>query len=115
MMVAADQSYEEQQRMMDWVLYISRRMFSLLTQGLSPAHSFCAVFPVLHDCSICNLLGEAILRLASHTNQSHFMSGGLLPMFILVSSTLRLATRDFSFQLNPCGHSPYVTSSLTRR
>jgi hypothetical protein len=34
--------------------------------------------------------------------------------FVLASSPLRLTTRDF-FQLNPCGHSPYVTSSLTKR
>jgi hypothetical protein len=33
--------------------------------------------------------------------------------FVLASSPLRLTTRDF-FQLNTCGHSPYVTSSLTR-
>jgi hypothetical protein len=33
--------------------------------------------------------------------------------FILASSPLRLTTRDF-FQLNPCGHRPYVTPSLTR-
>jgi hypothetical protein len=32
--------------------------------------------------------------------------------FVLVSSPLRIAARVF-FQLNPCGHSPYVTSSLT--
>jgi hypothetical protein len=31
----------------------------------------------------------------------------------LAPSPLRLTTRDF-FQLNPCGHSPYVTP-LTRR
>jgi hypothetical protein len=31
--------------------------------------------------------------------------------FVLAPSPLRLTTGDF-FQLNPCGHSPYVTSSL---
>jgi hypothetical protein len=35
--------------------------------------------------------------------------------FVLASSCLRLTTRDFFFQLNPCSPSPYVTSSLTRR
>jgi hypothetical protein len=35
--------------------------------------------------------------------------------FVLAPSSLRFMTRDFFFQLNPCGHSPYVTSSLTRR
>jgi hypothetical protein len=34
--------------------------------------------------------------------------------FVLASSPLRSTSRDF-FQLNPCGNSPYVTSSLTRR
>jgi hypothetical protein len=33
--------------------------------------------------------------------------------FVLPSSLLRPTTSDI-FQLNPCGHSPYVTSSLTR-
>jgi hypothetical protein len=33
--------------------------------------------------------------------------------FFLVTSLLRLTTNIF-FQLNTCGHSPYVTSSLTR-
>jgi hypothetical protein len=32
-----------------------------------------------------------------------------------VSSPLRIMTREFSFQLNPCSHSPYVISSLTGR
>jgi hypothetical protein len=34
--------------------------------------------------------------------------------FILTPSPLRLTTGDFFFQLNPYGHSPYVTS-LTRK
>jgi hypothetical protein len=34
--------------------------------------------------------------------------------FILASSPLRITTTDY-FQLNPCGNSPYVTSSPTRR
>jgi hypothetical protein len=32
----------------------------------------------------------------------------------LAPSPLRLTTRFFFFQLNTCGHSAYVTSSLTR-
>jgi hypothetical protein len=67
MMVAtdvADRSVEEQQRMIDRALCIPRRMFSLLTSVLSPVDFFCAVIPVLHDCSPCNLLGAAIPRLA---------------------------------------------------
>jgi hypothetical protein len=36
--------------------------------------------------------------------------------FALASSSLRLTTIDlFFFQVIPCSHSPYVTSSLTRR
>jgi hypothetical protein len=57
---AADRSCEEQRRMIDHVLCISRRMSSLLSPVLSPAGSFCVVIPVLHDCSLCNLLGTAI-------------------------------------------------------
>jgi hypothetical protein len=34
--------------------------------------------------------------------------------FVLVPSPLRLTARIFFFQLNTCGHSPYITSSLTR-
>jgi hypothetical protein len=34
--------------------------------------------------------------------------------FVLATSLLRLTTRIFIFQLNTCGYSPYVTSSLTR-
>jgi hypothetical protein len=34
--------------------------------------------------------------------------------FVLAPSPLRLTVRIF-FQLNTCGHSPYITSSLTRR
>jgi hypothetical protein len=34
-------------------------------------------------------------------------------LFVFVSGPLRLTTRDI-FQLNSCGNSPYVTSSLTR-
>jgi hypothetical protein len=33
----------------------------------------------------------------------------------VVSSPLRLITRDLFYQLNTCGHSPYVISSLTTR
>jgi hypothetical protein len=35
--------------------------------------------------------------------------------FVLATSLLRLTTSNFFFQLNTCYHSPYVTSSLTRR
>jgi hypothetical protein len=34
--------------------------------------------------------------------------------FVLATSPLKPTTRIFIFQLNTCGHSPYVTSSLTR-
>jgi hypothetical protein len=34
--------------------------------------------------------------------------------FVLAPSPLRLTARIFFSQLNTCGHSPYITSSLTR-
>jgi hypothetical protein len=34
--------------------------------------------------------------------------------FVLATSPLRLTISNFIFQLNTCGYSPYVTSSLTR-
>jgi hypothetical protein len=34
--------------------------------------------------------------------------------FVLATSPLRLTTSNFIFQLNTCGYSPYVTSSLRR-
>jgi hypothetical protein len=34
--------------------------------------------------------------------------------FVLARSPLRPTTRIFIFQLNTCGYSPYITSSLTR-
>jgi hypothetical protein len=47
-------------------------------------------------------------------SQSHFTTGGLPP----ICSSWRQAPwdlrPDFSFQINTCGHSPYVTSSLER-
>jgi hypothetical protein len=33
--------------------------------------------------------------------------------FVLATSTLRLTTSNVIYQLNTCGYSPYVTSSLT--
>jgi hypothetical protein len=33
---------------------------------------------------------------------------------VLATSPFRLTTRIFTFQLNTCGYSPYITSSLTR-
>jgi hypothetical protein len=34
--------------------------------------------------------------------------------FVLAPSPLRLTSSNFCFQMSTCGHSPYVTSSLTR-
>jgi hypothetical protein len=34
--------------------------------------------------------------------------------FVLAPNPLWLKIRDFFVQLNPCGHNPYVTSSLTK-
>jgi hypothetical protein len=35
--------------------------------------------------------------------------------FVLTPNPLRLTAGILSFHLNTCGHSPYITSSLTRR
>jgi hypothetical protein len=51
-----------------------------------------------------------ILSLASES-QSYFTTGGL--PFVLATSPLRLTT-SYIFQLNTCGYSLYVTSSLIR-
>jgi hypothetical protein len=64
---APDRSCEEQQRMIDRMLYISRRMYSLLAPVLSPAGSFCAVIALLHDRSLCNLLGAANCSRLGHS------------------------------------------------
>jgi hypothetical protein len=72
-MVAADsvdRSCEEQQRMIDRVLCISRRTSSLLIPVLSLAGSFCSVIPVLHDLSLCNLLRVAVPHLACRNFRS---------------------------------------------
>jgi hypothetical protein len=47
-------------------------------------------------------------------SQSYFTTGGLRPISSSWGQTpLTLATSNFIFQLNTCGYSPYVTSSLT--
>jgi hypothetical protein len=57
-----------------------------------------------------------LLRLAGLQSQRYFTTGGLSP----ISSSWRQAPWDlrpeiFFFKLSPCGNSPYVKSSLTRR
>jgi hypothetical protein len=61
--------------------------------------------------------GDPLNPNSSHSqcqSQSHFTTGGLPP----ISSSWRQDPWEsrpvFFFQLNPCNHSPYVTSSLTR-
>lgn len=58
---AAGRSCGEQQRVTDPMICDSSRIFSLLTPVLWPAVSFCPVIPVLHDCSVCDSLGAAIV------------------------------------------------------
>jgi hypothetical protein len=60
----ADRSCEEQQRMIDRVLCISRKTTTPLCPVLSPAGSFCAVILILDDCNLCILLDAAIPRFA---------------------------------------------------
>jgi hypothetical protein len=66
----------------------------------------------MNPCSLCNhpYRQNAVgLETESHT-QSHSLPPN---QFVLAPSTLRPTTNIF-FQLNTCGYSPYVTSSLTR-
>jgi hypothetical protein len=87
-MVAADWSCEEQQQMINWVLRILR-MFSLLIPVLSPVGSFYTIIPILHNCSLFNLLGVAIPHLASHNRISWDTLWLLfLRIFLMVMSTL---------------------------
>jgi hypothetical protein len=64
---ATDRSCKEKQQMINQVLCITRIMFFLLIPMLPITGSFCAVFPVLHDCSLCNLLGLVIPCLAGRS------------------------------------------------
>jgi uncharacterized membrane protein YjgN (DUF898 family) len=67
-MVAADTAFGsrgDQQQMIDWVLCISRRIFSLLTLVLSLAGLFCTKTPISLGCSLCSLLGAVIPYLLS--------------------------------------------------
>jgi hypothetical protein len=56
---------------------------------------------------------QSYFTIALSQSQSYFMTGALPP----ISSSWRQAhldSRPVFFQLNTCGHNPYVTSSLTR-
>jgi hypothetical protein len=48
-------------------------------------------------------------------SQSYFTTGGLPPISSFWSKAPWDSRPEIFFQLNPCGHSPYVTFSLTRR
>jgi hypothetical protein len=48
-------------------------------------------------------------------SQSHFTTGGLLPIISSWRQPLETHDQRFFFRINPCGHTPYVTSPLTRR
>jgi hypothetical protein len=65
----ADRSCEEQRRMINKVLCISRRTSFLLPLVLSPAGSFYTVILILREYSLSNFLGAAIHRLV-HCNFS---------------------------------------------
>jgi hypothetical protein len=62
--------------------------------------------------------GQRVCALNVHSgcvSRSYFSTGGLPPISSSwATSPLRLTTSNFIFQLNPCGCSPYVKSSLTR-
>jgi hypothetical protein len=65
-------------------------------------------------CYTCSLVTWMVICLTTAKFQSYFTTGGLPP----ISSSWCQAPWDsqpeFFFQLNTCGCSPYVTSSLTR-
>jgi hypothetical protein len=63
--VAAGWSCREQKQMINQVLCISRRMFSLLTLILSLVGPFCPATIVLHGCNLFSLLGVVTPRLSS--------------------------------------------------
>jgi hypothetical protein len=54
------------------------------------------------------------LLVSTVQSQSYFTTGGTANQFVLALSPLRLTTGNFIFQLNTCGYSPCVTSTLTR-
>jgi hypothetical protein len=73
---------------------------------LPPVFSYLSFWILLSYSVFC------LLILISSQGQSHFKTGGLQPF----SSSWRQApwdSRPDFFQLNTCGRSPYVTSSLT--
>jgi hypothetical protein len=64
-----------------------------------------------------------LVRISEHRNanrsqgqsQSYFTTGGLPPISSSWVQTTWDPRPEFFFSMSPCGHSPYVTSSLTRR
>jgi hypothetical protein len=50
-----------------------------------------------------------------YQRQSYFTTGDLPPISSSWCQALETHDQSFFFQLKPCGNSPYVTSSLTRR
>jgi hypothetical protein len=72
-------------------------------------HICCIV--ISHDCTCTHAVSRAFVYFMDtiHELQLELTAS----QFVLGPSPLRLKTSNF-FQLNPCGHSPYVTSSLTK-
>jgi hypothetical protein len=70
-----------------------------------------AVVPKLYSS-----LPATLIRLVASKSESELLYDWRFPanQFVLATSPLRLTTSNFIFQLNPCGHNPYITSSLTR-
>jgi hypothetical protein len=54
------------------------------------------------------------LRVSQSQSQNYFRTGGLPPISLSWFQAPWDSRTDFFFQLSTCGHSPYVTSSLTR-
>jgi hypothetical protein len=71
--------------------------------GWRPSPTNLLLFSPQTDWQLTNSESELLYNWLLTTNQ-----------FVLAPSLLRLTTSYFFFQLNPCSHSPFETSSLTR-
>jgi hypothetical protein len=98
-------------------LFVSwQRIYKCLTVTAAHMKSFHSLIPFLP--SLLNH-STAISRDSFNSNssqsQSYFTPGGLQPISLSWWQGLWDSRPIFFFKLNPCGHIPYVTSSLTRR
>jgi hypothetical protein len=102
-------------------------IFNLRGQNVKSCNHGYDCWPSLH-CQTCHVrsLTEISIICAYHFKSDpkfialtpkygwNYWSTTRFRVRVLAPSPLRLTTRDFNFQLNTCGYSPYVTSSVTR-